>query len=216
MFFNWKVEAITNDGRTYKGILMGVDKHMNLVMHHCDEFRYYKVAGEPELKEVKRNLGLMILRGDEILTVNPDRFSGMELVEIPAKRINKAILRKQKTAGYVQACGVAGFPMGVQQKRGGAAAGKGGAGGSTSAVIQPVQPMIVSLINGMSKDQLVDMVRNLQKADPLKKKLWDQYCAKNALGQSDPDKHEAPSMRTFFIQQGTAAAPIMKGGIPRR
>lgn len=206
MFFNWKVEAIAKDGRTYKGILMGVDKHMNLVLHHCDEFRFYKVVGEPDLKEEKRNLGLMILRGDDIITVNPDRFSGMELVEIPAKKINKTILRKQKTSGYVQSAGVAGFPMGLQRST----ADQSGAGrAGPIPTIQPVQPVIVSMLNGMNKDQLVEMVRNLQKADPVKKKMWEMYCIKNAMGQSDPEKHESAFIRTFFIQQGTAGMPNM-------
>ncbi|CAD7959671.1 unnamed protein product [Amoebophrya sp. A120] len=70
-FFNWRVRVQCFD-RQWIGILMGVDRHFNLVLHKTEESRLYKVKGEKKLKEVKRTIGLIVLRGCEIITVTPE------------------------------------------------------------------------------------------------------------------------------------------------
>eukprot|EP00427_Karlodinium_veneficum_P009571 CAMPEP_0169085228 /NCGR_PEP_ID=MMETSP1015-20121227/13044_1 /TAXON_ID=342587 /ORGANISM="Karlodinium micrum, Strain CCMP2283" /LENGTH=166 /DNA_ID=CAMNT_0009145293 /DNA_START=173 /DNA_END=673 /DNA_ORIENTATION=- len=63
---------------------MAVDKHVNLVLHNCEEYRRYKVKAKPEGKELKRLLGFVVVRGEQIVYVNPEELGKDELVE-PAK-----------------------------------------------------------------------------------------------------------------------------------
>ena len=81
MFFNWNVRIIAPD-RTWYGVLLAVDKHMNVVLHQAEEVRSYKIKGVKELKEVKRGVGLVVLRGTEIMSVIPERHSGSNYVYV--------------------------------------------------------------------------------------------------------------------------------------
>lgn len=74
-FFNYTVRVECYD-RSWIGVLIGVDRHMNIVLHRAEEVRLYKVRGESALKEVRRTVGMIILRGSEILTVVPEGDSG--------------------------------------------------------------------------------------------------------------------------------------------
>merc|ERR1719214_336664 len=95
-FFNWRCSVTLIDGRVLVGILMAVDKHVNLVLCNAEEYRRYKVKGKPEGKELKRMLGFIILRGEWILYVQPEEMGKEELVE-PVKP------RKQKAAAKAAA-----------------------------------------------------------------------------------------------------------------
>lgn len=72
---NWRLKVTINDGRTLTGQMLAFDRHMNLVLAECEEFRRVrpkKKAGEeaaPE-QELKRTLGLVILRGEAIVSVS--------------------------------------------------------------------------------------------------------------------------------------------------
>jgi small nuclear ribonucleoprotein B and B' len=83
-FANWRVSVTLNDARVLVGTLMAVDKHVNVVLHNCEEYRRYKVKGKPEGKELKRLLGFVVVRGQTIVYVNPEEMGKDELVE-PAK-----------------------------------------------------------------------------------------------------------------------------------
>ena len=70
---NWRLRITLSDGRQLTGQMLAFDRHMNLVLADCEEFRRVrpkKKAGEegpaPE-QEIKRALGLVILRGDSIV-----------------------------------------------------------------------------------------------------------------------------------------------------
>jgi small nuclear ribonucleoprotein B and B' len=72
---NWRLKVTINDGRTLTGQMLAFDRHMNLVLADCEEFRRVrpkKKPGEetaPE-QEMKRALGLVILRGETVVSLS--------------------------------------------------------------------------------------------------------------------------------------------------
>src|SRR5258708_39756282 len=72
---NWRLKVTINDGRAFIGQMLAFDRHMNLVLAECEEFRRIrpkKKPGEetaPE-QEVKRALGLVILRGETVVSIS--------------------------------------------------------------------------------------------------------------------------------------------------
>ncbi|GAA5840461.1 hypothetical protein JCM3766R1_000295 [Sporobolomyces carnicolor] len=82
---NYRVRVTLNDSRALVGQLLAFDKHMNLVLAECDEFRSIKrkggagqkqdkdaAADDDEEDEMKRTLGLVILRGETIVSLSPE------------------------------------------------------------------------------------------------------------------------------------------------
>ena len=71
---NWRLKVTIQDGRSLTGQMLAFDRHMNLVLADCEEFRRIrpkKKPGEetaPE-QEMKRNLGLVILRGETVVSL---------------------------------------------------------------------------------------------------------------------------------------------------
>ncbi|KAF8196662.1 hypothetical protein K438DRAFT_1585597 [Mycena galopus ATCC 62051] len=72
---NWRLKVTMNDGRALTGQMLAFDRHMNLVLADCEEFRRVrpkKKPGEepaPE-QEMKRALGLVILRGETVVSLS--------------------------------------------------------------------------------------------------------------------------------------------------
>lgn len=74
-----RLQATIIDGRTYTGQLLAFDKHMNLVLADTEEARIpkksyqelakNKVDGKIDLREEKRLLGLIILRGEQVVNI---------------------------------------------------------------------------------------------------------------------------------------------------
>ena len=75
---NHIIKITLNDGRTVMGKMLAFDKHMNLVLADCEEFRRIKKKrkqGDQEVSEaveVKRTLGLVILRGETIVSMTDE------------------------------------------------------------------------------------------------------------------------------------------------
>ncbi|OCH91018.1 Sm-like ribonucleo protein [Obba rivulosa] len=73
---NWRLKVTINDGRAFVGQMLAFDRHMNLVLAECEEFRRIrpkKKAGETEagpVQEMKRTLGLVILRGETVVSLS--------------------------------------------------------------------------------------------------------------------------------------------------
>lgn len=59
---NENMELLLKDGSVIKGRLIGYDDHMNLVLEDTEE----------EKEDKHRRLGTIILRGNNVVTLNPE------------------------------------------------------------------------------------------------------------------------------------------------
>lgn len=72
---NYRLKVTLQDGRSLVGQMLAFDKHMNLVLGDTEEFRAIKQTkgkgpvGAPERTE-KRALGLLVLRGETIVSLS--------------------------------------------------------------------------------------------------------------------------------------------------
>lgn len=73
-FVNWKMRITISDTREIVGTFMAFDKHMNMILGDSEEFRLVKQEGKKGKDawvEEKRLLGLLLLRGDAVISVKP-------------------------------------------------------------------------------------------------------------------------------------------------
>lgn len=76
---NCRVRVTLTDGRVMLGQLLAYDKHMNLVLADCEEFRLTKKqkqktgsTSSAALGEMRRTLGMILLRGETIVSLIPE------------------------------------------------------------------------------------------------------------------------------------------------
>lgn len=74
---NYRLRIVTLDGRQMVGQLLAFDKFMNIVLSDTEEFRIPKSSkkgnsngGNSTKPEIKRTLGLVIVRGEIIVSVS--------------------------------------------------------------------------------------------------------------------------------------------------
>lgn len=66
---NYRLRVVTLDGRQLTGQMLAFDKHMNMVLSDCQEFRVTKKSRSLDNPtEESRTLGLVILRGETIIS----------------------------------------------------------------------------------------------------------------------------------------------------
>lgn len=126
-FVNWKMRVTIQDSRVLVGTFMAFDKHMNIVLSDCEEYR--KVKGKKgEEKEEKRPLGLVLLRGENVVSLSP------EAPPLPKPRADQA----GKGPGVGRAAG-RGMPPAMMNAPAGLTGPVRGIGGPAASMMMPGQ-----------------------------------------------------------------------------
>ncbi len=70
-WINYRIRVTIKDSRMLVGTFLSFDKHMNVVLSDTEEFRIIKAKklGEKP-REQKRAIGLVILRGENIVSIS--------------------------------------------------------------------------------------------------------------------------------------------------
>lgn len=68
---NSRVKVTLQDSRVFIGQLLAHDKHLNIVLADCEEFRLLK-RGNKTGESERRTLGMIVLRGEEVVSISQE------------------------------------------------------------------------------------------------------------------------------------------------
>ena len=94
MWINYRIRVTIQDSRVLIGTFLAFDKHMNLVLADTEEYSNIKTKGKNEFKERKRSLGLVLLRGDNIISISaesPPSQNAKRFVDIQGTGVGSSI-----------------------------------------------------------------------------------------------------------------------------
>ena len=135
-FVNYRMRVTIADGRQMVGKFMAFDKHMNIVLGDCEEFRRIPVkGGKGEEQEQRRTLGLIILRGESVVSLTVE--------SKPPAEDKKRQAVGGPGVGVPGGRGLPVAPMG--QAPAGLAGPARGVGGPGTAPIASIEPLCASL-----------------------------------------------------------------------
>lgn len=130
-YVNWRMRITLSDTRQLVGTFLAFDRHMNLVLADTEEYRKIKQKKGAEEKEEKRTLGLVLLRGECVISLTAE-------APPPPKPKAQVLVGGAKTApgvGVSAGRGVAVAPIGAAPL--GLSGPVRGVGGAAGAVMQP-------------------------------------------------------------------------------
>ncbi|KAJ1688715.1 hypothetical protein LUZ63_012870 [Rhynchospora breviuscula] len=134
-YINYRMRVTIQDGRQLVGKFMAFDRHMNLVLGDCEEFRRLPPSkSKPSSdREDRRTLGLLLLRGEEVVSMTVEGPPPPD--ESRAKAAGAAAAAAGPGIGRAAGRGVPAAPM--VQAQPGLAGPVRGVGGPAPGMMQP-------------------------------------------------------------------------------
>lgn len=133
-YINYRMRITLQDARMLVGTFMAFDRHMNIVLGETEEYRRIKNkkgTGIAEEREEKRTLGLIVLRGDSVVSMTIEGPPPPE----PDERITPGGPGVGRAAG--RGMPMAPGPMGTMGAPMGLAGPVRGVGGPAPGLMQP-------------------------------------------------------------------------------
>ncbi|KAK2196621.1 bifunctional LSM domain [Babesia duncani] len=89
-WLQYRVRVTIKDGRKFVGTFIAFDKHMNFVLADCEEFRQ-TIGKNKEKQQIKRTLGFILLRGENIISFTAEAPPAMPSVSFGVVGPGKAV-----------------------------------------------------------------------------------------------------------------------------